>query len=1141
MLTKTRTILSIIALTIIFSCSQNPERPLRLSTLKVVEAHGYEVPKDSMAKPEIILVRNPRVVKAGNPKEVFAHTNVHKAGIPKVVKAGTPRICTPGQDTFSLPKVLTAIPNPFMAGVPEVVTAQKAYAKDQNPQGFSSFAKLQGLKDAEIICMLEDKNGNIWFGTFRAGVIKYDGRYFTHFTQREGLGNNVVWSMREDKRGNLWFGTEDGVIKYDGRSFTRFTEKDGLSSNNIRSILEDKSGNLWFGTNGGGVSKYDGKQLVRFTDKEGLTGNFIYCILEDKKGNLWFGTQEGISKYDGKSFIHFTEKEGLTNKYVECMLEDKRGNIWFGTKGGLSRYDGQRFSNFTKSEGLINNHIRSILEDKSGNLWFGTLDGGVTKYDGKNFADFTEKEGLSHNSVFSILEDRRGKLWFGTFGGGINKYDGESFTHFTKGHGLSNNLVRCILEDKSGNLWFGTNAGVNKYELSDIEHGNKRFVSLTNKEGLSGNYIRSILEDKNGNLWFGTFGDGLNKYDGKSFTHFSRKDGLIDDWIWKVLEDKSGNIWCSGGWGVSKYDGKSFTNFTKKQGLSSNYVIEMLEDKNGNLWFGTDGGGVSKYDGKTFTHFTTKEGLSNDNVRSILEDESGNLWFGTGGGGVNKYDGKTFTHFTVKEGLSDDFVESLMQDKSGNLWVGTSSGLNKMDKEYPASVSKASNRYFKNYTYEDGFTGIGVNFGKTIYEGKDGSIWIGADDRLTIFRPDRVTKDTTPPNLQLTGLSLYNEKIPWQTLLSSQEHRGGKSDSEFVLQNGVLVHDLYFDSLSTWYSVPQHLSLNHHNNYITFQFLGITLQSPNEVMYQYKLEGLDQDWNAPTTRSEATYGNLPEGNYTFKIKAINGDGYWSKELSYPFTIRPPWWRTWWAYSIFALIFAGVIYSIFQYRLNKIRVQHEIELERHKAVELEMQALRAQMNPHFIFNSLNSINLFILENNKQRATEYLAKFSRLVRLILNNSQEAFIPLEKELEALNLYLELESLRFEERFKYKITVEDNVDISHVKVPPLIIQPLAENAIWHGLMQKKDEGHLHIDLYQKDETMYCKIRDDGIGRKKAMEGKSKFASGKSLGMRITANRIAILKNEGEGNDDMVVTDIVHPDGSSGGTEVLLKIPVLI
>jgi len=216
------------------------------------------------------------------------------------------------------------------------------------------------------------------------------------------------------------------------------------------------------------------------------------------------------------------------------------------------------------------------------------------------------------------------------------------------------------------------------------------------------------------------------------------------------------------------------------------------------------------------------------------------------------------------------------------------------------------------------------------------------------------------------------------------------------------------------------------------------------------------------------------------------------------------------------------------------------LQQHKASELEMQALRAQMNPHFIFNSLNSINMFILENNKLQASEYLSRFSRLVRLILQNSQEALIPLERELEALQLYLELESLRFEDKFEYKISVDEEVDTTVLKLPPLIIQPYAENAIWHGLMHKKEKGHLAIELYLGEEILYCKITDDGIGRKKATELKSKSASvHKSMGMRITADRIQVLQQQHQKNTSISINDLVYPDGSPGGTEVLIKIPL--
>jgi tetratricopeptide (TPR) repeat protein len=237
--------------------------------------------------------------------------------------------------------------------------------------------------------------------------------------------------------------------------------------------------------------------------------------------------------------------------------------------------------------------------------------------------------------------------------------------------------------------------------------------------------------------------------------------------------------------------------------------------------------------------------------------------------------------------------------------------------------------------------------------------------------------------------------------------------------------------------------------------------------------------------------------------------------------------------------------------EKLQMKHELELQRieserskaafqQQATELEMQALRAQMNPHFIFNSLNSINRFILQNNKVQASEYLTKFSRLVRLILQNSQASLISLESELEALNLYLELEAVRFDHQFKYKITVDEDLDADMIKVPPLLIQPYAENAIWHGLMHKQEKGHLEIEFSQGDGLLLCKITDDGIGRKKAAELKSKSASmHKSMGMQITANRIAMLQQKKQLENYITINDLTLPDGSAGGTEVVLKIPL--
>jgi LytS/YehU family sensor histidine kinase len=232
--------------------------------------------------------------------------------------------------------------------------------------------------------------------------------------------------------------------------------------------------------------------------------------------------------------------------------------------------------------------------------------------------------------------------------------------------------------------------------------------------------------------------------------------------------------------------------------------------------------------------------------------------------------------------------------------------------------------------------------------------------------------------------------------------------------------------------------------------------------------------------------------------------------------------------------------------NELQLQ-KLESEKTKAsllqqsTELEMQALRAQMNPHFIFNSLNSINRFILQNNKAQASEYLTKFSRLVRLILQNSQEPLIPLESELESLQLYLELEAVRFDHHFEFTIKVDDELETDIIKVPPLIIQPYAENAIWHGLMHKEEKGHLEIELFQLHDFLCCKITDDGVGRKKATEIKNKSNSThKSMGMQITASRIEMLQQKKHLDTYIKITDLVLADGSAGGTEVIIKIPVV-
>jgi ligand-binding sensor domain-containing protein/class 3 adenylate cyclase len=961
-------ILLILFLLVLFSCTHQQE-PLSVNRFghKIVEAKGYVVPKDSLAKPIEILAGRPILRKAGKPKIVPVKTNIHPAGVPKSFKAGSPKITTPGQNNFSLPKTFTVIDNPVVAGTPEVVIAKEAHIMENNPQNFSSFGKLQGLKANTISCITQDTIGNLWFGT-AVGITRYDGNTFSHYTNTEGLSNNVVLSILYDKKNNLWIGTKGGGIsRFDGKFFTTFSEKEGLPNNYISAILEDKNGNIWFGTKEGAL-KYDGKSFTIYTEKEGLINNVIFSICEDKKGNIWFGTAGGVSEYDGQCFSTFSDKEMLGNNDIRSILQDKSGNIWFGTARGVLKYDGRSFYHFTGKEGLTNATVFSIFEDRSGNLWFGTWGDGVFKYNEKSFAHFTEMEGLINDEVYCIFQDKRGILWFGTRAGGVGRYNGDSFAHFTCKEGLNQNQVQSILQDKKGNFWFGTwGGGVCKYD-------GKSFSHFTEKEGLINNDVRSIIEDKNGNLWFGTWG-GVSKFDGKIFTQFTEKEGLCNNVVMSILQDASGNLWFgTEGNGVSEYDGKHFIHFDKKEGLSGSTVRSMIQDKNGDIWFGTNSG-VTKYNPSektgagngSFTHYTENEGLPNNNVISVLEDQHENIWIGSAGGGVTKYDGRHFIQFTEKEGLCNNGVMSILEDKNGNLWFGTRTGISKLVKE--SIVPVVDDYYkdqcqisglFKNYTYEDGFYGVGCN-SNSICEDNNGAIWIGANDRLTVFHPGATDPDTIAPNIQITGIELFNAPIPWAALDKNK-------DSSIVLSNGVIIDNIKFDGLSDWYSIPENLTLGYSDNFIKFNFIGITTKSTQNVKYQYTLDGLKKNWITITDQTSASYGHLPDAVYTFRVKAMNSEGYWSNEFIYKFIIRPPWWKTGWAYFFYAI---GFIIGIIL--IDRIQTQRVIAKEREKIRDRELE------HAHEIekaFHDLHLQNKIVekqndeLEMQKKRSDELL---------------------------------------------------------------------------------------------------------------------------------------------------------------------------
>lgn len=363
---------------------------------------------------------------------------------------GTMKIHFSKTQTFTLLTILifgTSCNGQVKTDLPKEKVSDSKIISIEQPK----LVKTQGSKEGDNVhCSLQDKAGNLWFGTTGEGVYKYDGKSFIQFTATDGLNSNTIWCILEDKEGKIWLGTDAGVCAYDGKTFTKIqitlSNRINLNSNSspnnnlsknfdVWSIMQDKSGKLWYATTDG-VYCYDGKSFTSFSVNDGVSGfqsKKVEYILEDKAGNYWFGGRgnEGVFRYDGKSLTNLKLKG---NNWAWPVLEDKHGNIWFSNWAGVFRYNGKSFTSFTKNDSLCNDNITRIIEDKNENLWFGSdsENGGLCRYDGKSFTHFTTKDGLINNSIWTIFEDKRGSLWVGTRNTGLCRYDGKTFINFSE-------------------------------------------------------------------------------------------------------------------------------------------------------------------------------------------------------------------------------------------------------------------------------------------------------------------------------------------------------------------------------------------------------------------------------------------------------------------------------------------------------------------------------------------------------------------------------------------------------------------------------------------------------------------------------------------------------------------------------------
>ena len=845
-----------------------------------------------------------------------------------------------------------------------------------------SFSTDDGLPMDDILCGYLDASGMLWFGTNGGGITRYDGRSFTNFTMAHGLPDNVILSLGGDHKGNLWIGTSTaGLCRYDGRSFTTEVTSDGPQpegiGRGIPCMLEDAKGTLWFGTRGRGLIRYDGTAFTTFTKRDGLGGSYIRDIVEGADGSLWVATGGGLCRYDGSHFQNYATGDGQSLADLEAIAFAADGDLWLGhVANGVTRCafaSGTKDPSFTHFP-LIDGarvEINNFGSDRTGCVWIATKGDGVFRMTDTSstgaaptFIRYTTEQGLVGNDVLDITTDRNGDLWFSTRGSGLGHYRGKAFINFRDAKPVS------ITEDHRGGLWIGTADGLRHFDGASFTRSGNEFVQdgwiysmTTDAQGRIGFGVNMADAHRHGMTWFDPppgSGPGSLRTGGTNYTVYSASTNEEAFDVFGLLQDRKGNIWSGGRRGVERFEKGSSTDgttrrttYTTKQGLGSNTVLSLLEDHRGGIWCGTDGGGVSLIDGASCTTWTTAEGLPNNVVWSIDEDAGGMIWISTLGG-VCRYDGHSFLTLTTGDGLPDDNVNQVLQSRTqghGELFIGTINGLAILTGWKDASgtvlpfsgaLASVPNDTLRRYApvFEIHNTAMGypvkdVQTGQhSLFEDSHGIVWISTGSAKTgLVRFDRqaLVKDPAPLTVELLDVSINNERVCWYGLdkidsdslvIAQQEVMAlGRSLSDAERTNARSRYGgVSFTGIAKRFPIPEGLVLDHANNRIGFDFVGVETSRPEVVEYQYMLEGYEAQWSPVTRTSAASYGNIGEGDYTFKVKAKSPFGVWSEPLAFQFRVLPPWYRTWWAYSLYALLIGGAARLFFTLRVAGLRRQ-----------------------------------------------------------------------------------------------------------------------------------------------------------------------------------------------------------------------------
>lgn len=950
--------------------------------------------------------------------------------------------------------------------------------------------------------------------------------FFRSYGVDNGLPSSEVYSVKQDSKGYIWFATANGVSRFDGYSFENFSMDDGLPDNTVFNIYEDSIGRIWFLPISNKLSYYYKGKIYPYKYNERIRQALKRTYLKtslvvDGKGTVFLGLQHfGICEVDSAGQV----KTYLSGGPLNGMFVKEASNgelIWYN-------YQANRKSNGTKDDSCI------IFQTGTfpGRLQLPVVSSGVNNpfalrlHNGDIAVGLADNllvvEPSGHYQVYSFghravwaYEDADSDLWIGTYQGGVFHVQHRDFAH-SKQY-LPGCFVTGVIQDKDGGFWFTTGNKAVFYTPSKkvltcegpsipartcvkaiVSNGKSLYISVDNFkiqtidaggrpidnsrfEGRFKQEIERLYYDSlSGDLFMCS--DEYSMIDASN-TYFKLSSSYYND----IIACGHGQHWTGSATGIALCDRKGILPAYQRRQRFQRVDALLLKDRNTLLLGCLDGLWQYHIAEKQFEYLGGGSPLLKERILDLAYLPDSTLCIATKGAGLLLCQGQTVRQLSIKDGLSSNNIRKLMVE-GASIWLATDKGLNcvQANGRQPVRIISA-------------YDGLASNDIQDMLR-FSGKLWVATDLGLSFFDPDKIARPTAKAKPFISSL-LINDK--------PMELREG-----FELNPAEMV--------------------------LRIAYTALDYKRPGKIRYRYRMEGLDTAW-IYTGGREAQYTTLPPGHYRFVVEADDATGHWQGAgTSLSFRVLTPFWKAWWFIAGAVLLSIAVIFVAVSYVLRRRQAERYRDKENQRLLAtLKLKALRAQMNPHFVFNVMNSIQHFIVHHNSDAAQRYLTKFSRLIRITLNHTEQNTVPLGEELKALELYLDLENMRFETEFAYRLSVADNIDQDSTGIPSMLIQPYVENAIKHGILRSPRRGSIVISITKEDKRLKCVIEDNGIGR--SASANERDPQYRSFGTSVTRERLEVINELYEGPIPETIIDLQGSHGEALGTRVELLIPFVM